>query len=163
MQITRIFNLKSVNKSIIYLLPYALNEETVNYYYKIMELEEIPNFKDRVTFIEVDPNNLFSPNMALSTKLYYNSKVLRKLKKKIKDVPSYLVISYPSLVDVKLAAYLNVPVLGGNLIDTLKLENRSEVDAFHMTVLGRYKVPVFKHPNLIFLSDELIQYCQAVK
>jgi len=38
-----------------------------------MELEEIPNFKDRVTFIEVDPNNIFKHNMDLSTKLYYNS------------------------------------------------------------------------------------------
>jgi len=50
-QITRIFNLKNVNKHIIYVLPYALDEETINYYYKIMELEEIPNYKERVSFI----------------------------------------------------------------------------------------------------------------
>jgi hypothetical protein len=38
-----------------------------------MELEEIPNFRDRVTFIQVDPNYIYKQNMSLSTKLYYNS------------------------------------------------------------------------------------------
>jgi hypothetical protein len=50
-QITRIFNIRNSNKHIIYILPFALDEETINYYYKIMELEEIPNYKERVTFI----------------------------------------------------------------------------------------------------------------
>lgn len=99
-QITRIFNLKNVNKHIIYILPYHLDEETINYYYKIMELEEIPNYKDRVSFIEVDPSMNFKHKINISTKLYYNSRALRILKKKIKDIPSYFVISYPSHVDI---------------------------------------------------------------
>lgn len=37
-QITKIFNIRNINKYIIYLLPHALDEETINYYYKIMEL-----------------------------------------------------------------------------------------------------------------------------
>lgn len=50
-QITRIFQLRNPNKHIVYLLPFPIDEETINYYYKIMELEEIPNYKERVSFI----------------------------------------------------------------------------------------------------------------
>jgi len=52
----------------------------------------------------------------ISTKLYYNSKVLRKLKKKIKEAAAYMVVSYPNYTDVKLSAFLNIPIFGGNLI-----------------------------------------------
>ena len=84
-----------------------------------MELEEIPNYKDRVTFIEVDPHAIFTHKINLSTKLYYNSKTIRKLKKKIKEFPAYFIISYPSLVDIKLSTYLKIPILGGNLLKLL--------------------------------------------
>jgi hypothetical protein len=109
------------------MLPFPIDEETVNYYYKIMELEEIPNYKERVTFIEVDPQLNFSAKLSVSTKLYYNSKALRKLKKKIKDIPAYFVISYPSLVDVKLSAYLSIPILGGNLNKLMELQKRTSL------------------------------------
>lgn len=49
-----------------------------------MELEEIPNYKERVTFLEADPEKQFKHSLTLTAKLYFNSKVLRKLKKKIK-------------------------------------------------------------------------------
>jgi hypothetical protein len=61
----------------------------------------------------------FSTKLNVSTKLYYNSNVIRKLKKKIKDFASYFVISYPTAVDVKLSAYLNIPILGGNIVKLL--------------------------------------------
>ncbi len=93
-----------------------------------MELEEIPNYKERVSFIEVDPQLSFTSRLNVSTKLYYNSKAIRKLKKKIKDFAAYFVISYPSLVDVKLSAYLSIPILGGNLIKLLELQKRTSLD-----------------------------------
>jgi IQ domain-containing protein H len=72
-QLTKIFNIKNINKHIIYILPHHLDEETINYYYKIMELEEIPNYKERVWFLEVDPRRMFKNSISLTDKLYYNS------------------------------------------------------------------------------------------
>ena len=37
-EITRIFNLENPNTNIIYVCPFRLNLETINYYFKIMEL-----------------------------------------------------------------------------------------------------------------------------
>jgi hypothetical protein len=129
-QITRIFNLRNPNKYIVYLLPEPLDEETINYYYKIMELEEIPNYKERVTFLEVDPSMNFTHRINISTKLYYNSKIMRRLKKKIKDFNAYFIISYPSAVDIKLSTYLNIPIFCGNLIKLLEIQKRTSLTLF---------------------------------
>lgn len=37
-EITRIFNLENSNTNIIYVSPFELNVDTINYYFKIMEL-----------------------------------------------------------------------------------------------------------------------------
>ena len=129
-----------------------------------MELEEIPNYKERVTFTEVDPHLNFTPKLNVSTKLYYNSKTLRKLKKKIKDFPAYLVISYPSLVDVKLSTYLNIPILGGNLIKLLQLQKRTSLEQFRFDTLEKHIVDHTTGPhNLTALSDDIIAYCEGLK
>ena len=101
------------------MLPYHIDEDTINYYYKIMELEEIPNYKDRVIFMEVDPKKRFIGNHDISHKLYYNSEIIRKIKRRVKDAPAYFHISYPNALNAKLSAYLNIPILSGNLHETL--------------------------------------------
>jgi hypothetical protein len=50
--------------------------------------------------MEADPQNCLQTQMGVSSKLYFNSKSLRKLKKKIKDYPAYFMVSYPSKIDV---------------------------------------------------------------
>ena len=64
-----------------------------------MELEEIDDYHERVTFLELNsPENRINlpSNLNSSAKLYYNTKVLKKLKKKIGATPTYLVINQPS-------------------------------------------------------------------
>ncbi len=152
-QITRIFNLRNPNKYLVYLLPEPLDEETANYYYKIMELEEIPNYKERVSFIEVDPHGIFTHKINLSTKLYYNSKTIRRLKKKIKDFPAYFVISYPSHIDIKLSTYFKIPILGGNLIQLLEVQRRTNLKVFDYDMLEHHAIEKHKHHNLVAISN----------
>lgn len=56
--------------------------------------------------MEVDPDHRLPSNLHTSAKLYYNSRSLRKLQRKIKGVPSYIVSSYPSETDIKLSVFL---------------------------------------------------------
>ena len=152
-QLTKIFNIKNPNKNIIYLLPHHLDEETINYYYKIMELEEIPNYKERISFIEVDPHRNFRGKMSLSHKLYFNSQVIRKVKRKIRDAPAYFVVSYPREINIKIAAYFKIPVMGGNLRQTFELERRSLVQKLGEETLERFVVDNSKHSNLLAFAD----------
>lgn len=43
MQMLRIFNLNDPNVDIIYVTPYPISDDIINYYYKIGELGEIEN------------------------------------------------------------------------------------------------------------------------
>ncbi len=86
-----------------------------------MELEQIPNYKERVTFVCTDSNKFLKSNIKVSSKLYYNSQAIKKIKRKIKDYPAYFVTSYPSLVDVNLSTYLKIPIFTGNLIEMLSI------------------------------------------
>lgn len=70
--------------------------------------------------------------MDISHKLYYNSEAIKKLKKKVKDAPAYFLISYPLEVNIKISAYLNIPILSGNLHTTFHLEKRSFIDSFEV-------------------------------
>ena len=95
-----------------------------------MELEEIPNYKERVSFIEVDPRNIYCQRFDLSRILYYSSQTLRKIKKRIKSTPAYFVISYPNPSDYQLSEYMGIPIKGGNILDIALLQHRINTPAF---------------------------------
>lgn len=64
-----------------------------------MELEDIENYNERVTFLELEDitSSIKLPeSVNCSQKLYFNSKALRKLKKKVDGVPAYFVTNYPT-------------------------------------------------------------------
>ena len=97
--------------------PFELNVETINYYFKIMELEEIENYSERVTFLELEDITSkikLPPSMNTSQKLYFNSKALRKLTRKVQGVPAYFVTNYPSEIDIKLSVHLGIPIYSGD-------------------------------------------------
>lgn len=86
-----------------------------------MELEEIDDYHERVTFLELNSseNKINLPqHLNTSSKLYYNTKVLRKLKKKIATSPAYLVINQPTEIDIRLSVFLGVPIYSGSFNKT---------------------------------------------
>lgn len=128
-----------------------------------MELEEIPNYKERVSFIEVDPKNIYPTTLPLTSKLYYNSSVLRKLSKRVKEHPAYFVSSYPTTVDAKLSVFTKIPILSGNLIELLKISCRSEIEnVFKLPHLDSLVVAPRKY-NIFALSNLIETFCQEIK
>lgn len=67
-----------------------MSEETINYYYKIMELGEVQNFKERVKFINCVKSTYFDAE-SLNKRLYYSSKSLRQVKKIIKGSKAVII------------------------------------------------------------------------
>ena len=82
-----------------------------------MELEEIPNFHERVTFLNVGRYGVFADKkLTCSERLYYDSKLVREIKRRIGSNSAYFRISYPTFTDVSMATYLGIPILTGDLI-----------------------------------------------
>lgn len=112
--------------------PYELSTEIVNYYYKILELGDVPDIRDRLHFISPERARDFPSHFPLSAVLLYSPRALKRLKALIKGSKkewkkwiikfwlficlgkfAYIVPGYPSNGDVKLAKELDTPLLSG--------------------------------------------------
>lgn len=98
---------------VVYVSPFELSSEIVNYYYKILELGDIPDFKERLHFLSPERSTDFPSHTALSSLLLYSPFALRRLKSLIKGKFAYIVPGFPSNEDVKLSRELHIPLLSG--------------------------------------------------
>jgi len=64
--------------------PYELSAEIVNYYYKILELGDVPDIRDRLHFISPERARDFPSHFPLSAVLLYSPRALKRLKALIK-------------------------------------------------------------------------------
>jgi len=116
---TRIFCLRDPNIEIIYVAPYALPKEIISYYYKICELGELQNYKERIHFIWPENFNEFPSYFSTSKLLYYSPMALNRIKELIQNKTAYIVPSMPSREDYLIGIALNVPIFQGDLDKTL--------------------------------------------
>jgi len=77
---TRIFRIKDPLTEIVYVSPFDLSPEILNYYYKILELGEVPNFKDRIHFVWPENFKKFPSHTSLSKLLLFSPKALKRIK-----------------------------------------------------------------------------------
>lgn len=125
-EITRIFSVRDPNLNVVYVCPFALTNDITNYYYKILELGEVTNYRDRITFVESDPRNFYRHRFENSKKLYYSTEPLRKIRQIVGSCPAYLVTSYPLEEDCMLALYLKMPLLSNyHIAQSLNLRESS--------------------------------------
>jgi hypothetical protein len=93
-QLSRIFALKDENLIVIYVSAKEVSQEVVNYYYKILELSGVKNFKDRLFFI--CPRDYKFPEHFSTTKLlYYCSRTLNQLRDITEGMPAVLYAGHP--------------------------------------------------------------------
>ena len=90
-QLMRVFTLVDPNLSIIYVSPIPLHSDIVEYYYSVLKLCEIPDSRNRLTFIV--PNHGISLNSMYSTSklLFLASSTINELKEMIKEKVAYIV------------------------------------------------------------------------
>ena len=110
MEITRIFHLQK-SLSIIYVCPFELSEETINYYYKILELGDVELFQDRVRFVSCQPSPHFQ-GLSLAKKLYYSPKTLKQIKQIVNISKAFIVPGEPEQADWYIVDSLKLPIFG---------------------------------------------------
>jgi hypothetical protein len=100
---------------VIYISPYDLSADIFNYYYKILELGDVIDFKNRLHFIWPENHNIFPSHFSTSRNLMYSPKAMARIRKLIKNKLAYIIPGYPSNDDVKLATSLNIPLFSGDV------------------------------------------------
>jgi len=78
----------------------------MNYFYKILELADIPNYRDRLHFVWPENHLTFPSHYSTSCMLLYSPKCIKRIKAILKARISYLVPGYPSNDDIKLSQSL---------------------------------------------------------
>ena len=113
-QITRLFNIKDPLVEIIYISPFDLPAEIINYYHKVLSLGEINDFKDRIHFIWPENHINFPSHFSTSRLLLYSPKALKRIQALIKGKTAFIVPGFPSNDDIKLAARLGIAIFAGD-------------------------------------------------
>ncbi|CAD8177263.1 unnamed protein product [Paramecium pentaurelia] len=112
-QITRIFNLQDPLVHIIYIAPYDLPSELIDYFYKILNLGDISDCKNRLYFVWPENHNIFNNHIGLSQLLYYSPRALKRIKSLIRGQSAYIVPGVCSNDDIKISDILNIPIFSG--------------------------------------------------
>jgi len=90
-----------------------LQREIINYFYKICELGDIPNYRERIHFIWPENYSLFSEDYPLCKLLYYSPLAMKRIKE-ISNGKFAFIIPGVSSSDMRLlAVYLGIPIFSG--------------------------------------------------
>ncbi len=113
-QITRLFRLKDPLVEIVYISPFDLSSDIISYYNKILDLNGVSDYRDRLHFVWPENFIQFPSHTSLSRLLIYAPKAMKRIKQLIKNKTAIIVPGYPSNDDVILSATLNVPLYSGD-------------------------------------------------
>lgn len=112
-QIGRIFNLRDPMVEIIYVCPFDLPSEIINYYHKVLDLGDIHDYKERLHFVWPENHLNFPSHFSTARLLLYSPKAMKRIKTLIKNKPSFIIPGFPSNDDIKLATQLKIPLMSG--------------------------------------------------
>lgn len=112
-QISRIFALKDKNTEIIYISPFELSSDIINYYYKILEIGESEQSQARFNLIVPDKSEKLPTFMHATALLLYSSKTLKKIKNLVRLKNAYIVPGIVSNDEITLSLKLDIPILCG--------------------------------------------------
>ncbi|XP_033634327.1 IQ domain-containing protein H-like [Asterias rubens] len=121
-QMARLCDLQDPNVEVIYVSPVNINDETLQYYNKLLGLrpavesgnvEDQKDMSDRFKIIVPEAINSFpTHSMCLSTLLKYSPRALQRIRNLIAGKEAYIVPGVMHKDDLSLADELNLPILG---------------------------------------------------
>jgi hypothetical protein len=114
MQIGRIFRVLQKGVEVIYISSSKIPEDIVRYYYKVLQLIGIPNPYKRVHFLVPEEVDGLAPHIAISSKILYCNRTVRKIKEIVNGRCCVMVGGIPNTCDIRLAVHLGYPILSGH-------------------------------------------------
>jgi hypothetical protein len=111
LQLTRLADCVKENVEIIYVAPFPLDDEILDYFKKILEIGGVENPHSRFTIIVPENIDRFPSHFALSTMLMYSPHAISRIKQAVRGKHGYMVGGITGWQEKKLSLELNVPLL----------------------------------------------------
>lgn len=112
-QMTRLFDLKDENVEIIYVSPFPIPDEIRRYYTKLMEIGGVRKLSTRLRFLVPENFDILPDRMSTASLLYNSPKCLNRIRTLSKGIPTYISANELGDEDLKVAVFLQLPLLAG--------------------------------------------------
>ena len=110
-QLPRLCDVRLPNVDVVYVAPFALNEDISHYFSKVLEIGGVTNPEKRYKIIVPENLQKFAPHMSLTSLLLYSPRALRRIVNFCRGKRAYIVPSVVGPEERKLALTLGIPLL----------------------------------------------------
>jgi hypothetical protein len=111
-QLPRLMDLADPNVEMIFICPYQLEPEALEYYYKVLRRIGVQDPETRVLFLVPELAKRLPTHLSLTRLVLMSSKLMKCLASVVKGKVAYIVPGVVSQEELTLAGKLNLPLLG---------------------------------------------------
>lgn len=111
-QMSRLCDIAKSNVEVVYVAPYQLHDDLLQYYNKLLQIGGITHPHMRYRILYPENHARFPAHMSLSQLILYSPRCLKKLKNLVKGKRAYLQPGVVSQFERTLALELNIPMMG---------------------------------------------------
>eukprot|EP00002_Diphylleia_rotans_P032497 TRINITY_DN6832_c0_g3_i2.p1 TRINITY_DN6832_c0_g3~~TRINITY_DN6832_c0_g3_i2.p1 ORF type:complete len:1023 (+),score=225.37 TRINITY_DN6832_c0_g3_i2:269-3070(+) len=124
-QMSRLTAVADPNIEVLYVSPFPLTTDMLQYYQKLLEIGGIENADTRYKVIYPENAQRFPDHYSLSTVLYYSPRCLKRIRNYVRGKIAYIVPGVMGFDDIRVAAALNLPILGSHPDTTSAFASKS--------------------------------------
>lgn len=110
-QMPRLCDVRDPNVEIVYVAPFPLNEETLSYFQKVLQIGGVQQPDKRFRVVVPENYHRFPATYSLATLLYYSPRALRRIANFCRAKEAYIVPNVVGLDELRLSMRLAVPLL----------------------------------------------------
>ena len=125
LQLHRIVEVQRENVEVIYVAPYAMDDEVLDYYKKILGIGGIDAPHTRFTVVVPENVDQFPSHFPLSSILQYSPHALHRIRQILRAKKGYMVAGYQGWQEKRVALELKLPILAPAAAVSQKYSTRS--------------------------------------
>eukprot|EP01063_Lacrimia_lanifica_P014184 TRINITY_DN20824_c0_g1_i1.p1 TRINITY_DN20824_c0_g1~~TRINITY_DN20824_c0_g1_i1.p1 ORF type:complete len:929 (+),score=385.08 TRINITY_DN20824_c0_g1_i1:177-2963(+) len=110
-QLARVLDLADSNVELVYISPFQIEPEALQYYMRLLQLAGVNDAYSRLQVIVPENHNRLPPGLSLSKAVLFSQKNLRRLASIIKGKTAYMVPGVVGKEDLHLAGKLDIPMI----------------------------------------------------
>jgi len=110
-QMARLCDLKDPNVDVVYVAPFPLNEDTVSYFHKVLEIGGVADPDRRFRIIVPENYARLPAHLSMSSTLLYSPRALRRIKNFCRGKEAYIQPNVVGVEELRLSMALEVPML----------------------------------------------------